>query len=208
MQQRDTTETVRLVLSSGELILRSIRLSGQRLTIGRRPHNDLSLDDLTVSGEHAVIRAQEGTTLIQDLGSRNGTVVNGSSVQEHVLHDGDVIDIGIYRLRVLVDRNPADPDERFAELAALVDAHVEVLNGPNAGTRLALARPITSIGDAGTQVAVVARRHAGYFLTHLEGLSFPLINGESIGLMSHPLAHNDLIELAGTMMRFRNRLNP
>jgi hypothetical protein len=55
------------------------------------------------------------------------------------------------------------------------------------------------------QVAALSRRKNGYFITHLEGLAFPLVNGDSIGLGSRQLADGDLIELAGTMLRFRIR---
>jgi hypothetical protein len=52
----------------------------------------------------------------------------------------------------------------------------------------------------------VSRRKAGYFITHLEGLALPLVNGESIGLGSRALADGDLIELSGAMLRFRLRM--
>ena len=52
------------------------------------------------------------------------------------------------------------------------------------------------------QVAVVARRPTGYFVTHLEGPAYPLVNGESIGLSAYALRDNDLIELAGTIIQF------
>ena len=65
-----------------------------------------------------------------------------------------------------------------------------------------LERPIVSIRNGNGQVAVVARRQSGYFLTHVEGLAYPLVNGESIGLGAHVLRDNDLIELAGTIIQF------
>ena len=62
--------------------------------------------------------------------------------------------------------------------------------------------PIVSIRNGSGQVAVIARRASGYFLTHVEGLAYPLVNGESIGLGAHVLRDNDLIELAGTIIQF------
>jgi FHA domain len=203
MQQRETTEAVRLVLSSGELVLRSIPMLKERQSIGRRPYNDIALDDLTVSGEHAVILKMGDFRVIRDLKSRNGTLLNGRLVAEQALQDGDVIDIGIYRLKFVLARPSRDAEDASREAPATNAALIETLNGPQAGTQLRLERAITSIGNTGTQVAVVARRRNGYYVTHLEGMSFPLVNGESIGLMAFPLAQNDLIELGGTMMRFR-----
>lgn len=203
MRQRETTEAARLVLSSGELVLRSIPVTKERLSIGRRPYNDIALDDLTVSGEHAVILKLGDFRVIRDLKSRNGTLLNGVLVAEQALTDGDMIDIGIYRLKFVLESASREPGDASRETPGTRAATIEILNGPQAGTQLRMERAISSIGNTGTQVAVVARRRNGYYVTHLEGMSFPLVNGESIGLMAFPLAHNDLIELGGTMMRFR-----
>jgi hypothetical protein len=59
-----------------------------------------------------------------------------------------------------------------------------------------------SLSNASGQVAVISRRKNGFFITHLEGTTFPLVNGESTGLISHLLRADDLIELAGTIFRF------
>lgn len=200
MQHHEKTAAAKLVLSFGDLVLRSIPILKDNITIGRRPYNDIALDDLTVSGEHAVILTVDGARVIKDLNSRNGTYVNGNPLQSHRLDHGDLIEIGIYRLRYLVDHRKADDTE--ADHAA---AWVEWLTGADRGNEQPLDRPIVPISGGGNQVAVVSRRRNGYFLTHLEGLSFPLLNGEPIGLSSHPLADGDLIELSGTMLRFRTK---
>ncbi len=204
MQSPETTDVPRLVLSSGQLVLRSIPMLKEQISIGRRPYNDVALDDLTVSGEHALIVQQGAQAVVRDLNSRNGTLVNGNPITEVPLANGDQIDIGIYRLKFILDVNAGLLDG--GGRAGAVLAVVEMLNGPQAGSHIALQRPITSIGQQTSQVAVIARRRSGFYLTHVEGLSLPLVNGESIGLMAYPLAHNDLIELGGVMMRFRVNL--
>lgn len=254
---------LRLFIGAGAVELRSLRVDVSMLTIGRRPYNDLPLDDLTVSGEHAMVRQRNGASVIYDLNSRNGTLVNGLPVQHRVLADGDVIDIGIYRLRfecapqpretsaadekasvVFVDgqgrQAPAGGTDRHA-LGATPDdfmrdgvmpdrvmphgatpdadglaadgfaadaspeprAFVEYLSGTQVGYRQPLDRTINRVGGPAEQVAVISRRKGGFFITHLEGLTFPQINGELIGLTAHRLADSDLIELAGAMLRFR-----
>ncbi|MFT4100158.1 MAG: FHA domain-containing protein [Burkholderiaceae bacterium] len=204
MQSPETTDGPRLVLSSGQLVLRSIPVLKEQTSIGRRPYNDVALDDLTVSGEHALIVQQGSQRILRDLNSRNGTLVNGRPITEVLLANGDQIDIGIYRLKFVADVGDGLLDG--AGRAGSVLAVIEMLNGPQAGSQIALQRPITSLGQQTSQVAVVARRRNGFYLTHVEGLSLPLVNGESIGLMAYPLAHNDLIELGGVMMRFRVNL--
>lgn len=203
MQDRQAAVSVRLLVSSGQSPLRIVALSKERVRIGRRPHNEIPLDDLTVSGEHAVIRTRGRESVVHDLDSRNGTLVNGLVVSQRVLCDGDVIDIGIYRLRFVVDR----PVSSLAylpvpEVGATV-AWIDFLSGPRAGTSQRIERDITRIDGFAEQVAVLSRRRGRFHITHLEGPSQPQVNGDPIGLVACALADGDLIELAGAMLRFR-----
>lgn len=196
MQQRETTARPRLLLSTASQQLRQIVIDKPRLTIGRRPYNDIMLDDLTVSGEHAVLLTRAGASVIEDLRSRNGTLVNDEPVIQRALLDGDRIEIGIYRLQYVIE--PLIPEgDRPPEWACL-----EALSGNGAGKVIAIDRPIVSLSDASGQVAVIARRRNGFFITHLEGTTFPLVNGEPTGLISCLLRADDQIELAGTIFRF------
>ena len=200
-QHRERTVAGKLVLSFGELVLRSIPIGTSRITIGRRPHNDIALDDLTVSGEHAAILFEAGEHVIRDLNSRNGTLVNGSSVFARRLEHQDSIEIGIYRLRYVLDpRGDAHPGRAAGPDGSY--ATMEMLTGPDRGSERVCDRPILSITGAGEQVAVLSHRKSGWVITHLEGFATPLVNGEPIGLLSHLLVDGDLIELAGSLFRF------
>jgi pSer/pThr/pTyr-binding forkhead associated (FHA) protein len=202
MQQRETTAIPKLVLSTTQRMLRRIVIDKARMSIGRRPYNDVMLDDLTVSGEHAVLHTTAGESVIHDLNSRNGTLVNGLPVMQRTLIDGDRIEIGIYRLQYVIEPAVGGVGEGGATRPQPVPAHVRLLSGPNAGGTLMLARPIVSITNGAGQVAVIARRRNGHHVTHLEGPTYPLVNGESIGLVARSLKHDDLIELAGTIFQF------
>jgi hypothetical protein len=81
-------------------------------------------------------------------------------------------------------------------------AIIQILNGPNLGRELELSKNLTTLGKPGVQVAVLARRPHGYFITHVEGASFPLVNGASVGEQPHQLNDHDIIELAGVKMEF------
>ncbi len=197
MQAHHAAAAIRLLITSGRSTLRVAAVARERLTIGRRPQNDIALDDLTVSGEHAAIETHGTESVIHDLDSRNGTLVNGLAISRRVLCSGDVIDIGIYRLRFVVDRPPPPKDNEA------VIGWIDFLSGPRAGTSQRVDRAITRIGGFAEQVAVLARRHGRFHLTHLEGPTLPQVNGEPIGLVARPLADGDLIELAGAMLRFR-----
>src|SRR5205823_8686520 len=70
-----------------------------RTTIGRKPHNDIQIDNLAVSGEHAVIVTILQDSFLEDLGSTNGTVVNGQPIKKHFLQNNNIIELGKYKLR-------------------------------------------------------------------------------------------------------------
>ncbi|MDP2805868.1 MAG: FHA domain-containing protein, partial [Gallionellaceae bacterium] len=81
-------------------------------------------------------------------------------------------------------------------------AAVQILNGPNAGKELELVKSLTTLGKPGVQVAVLAKRPHGFFITHVEGAKFPMVNGASTGEQPHQLNDHDIIELAGVKMEF------
>ena len=74
-------------------------LNKERATIGRRPSNDIHIDNLAVSGDHAVIVTIAGDSFLEDLNSTNGTLVNRKPIKKHVLEHADVIEFGKYQLR-------------------------------------------------------------------------------------------------------------
>jgi hypothetical protein len=82
-----------LVLLDDDQVVRTIPI-GRRARIGRQADNDLVLTDPGVSRHHAEITSERGTCTLRDLGSTNGTLVNGTRVSEHALRDGDRIQIG------------------------------------------------------------------------------------------------------------------
>jgi pSer/pThr/pTyr-binding forkhead associated (FHA) protein len=86
-------------------------LSKERLTIGRKPENDIPIDNLAVSGKHALIITILDDSFLEDLGSTNGTYVNGKLVKKHALKDGDVIAIGKHELKYVNENATADDDE-------------------------------------------------------------------------------------------------
>ena len=86
-------------------------LNQERLTIGRKPDNDIQIDNLAVSGKHALVITILDDSFLEDLGSTNGTYVNGKLVKKHALKDGDVIAIGKHELKYVNEHATADDDE-------------------------------------------------------------------------------------------------
>lgn len=83
-----------LLAISGPLKGALFRLSNEEVTIGRHSSNQLCIGDLSVSRHHCTIRGRDGQHTIQDIGSNNGTLVNGICITDHVLTDGDEIAVG------------------------------------------------------------------------------------------------------------------
>ncbi len=65
-----------------------------------------------------------------------------------------------------------------------------------------LTKALTTLGKPGVQVAVIAKRPQGYFITHVEGAQHPSVNGQAIGPAPHALKDHDLIEIAGIKLEF------
>ncbi len=291
----------------------------ERMTIGRKTHNDIVVDNLAVSGEHAAIVTILQDSFLEDLDSTNGVEVNGARCKKHFLQNNDVIEIGKHKFKYVNDQITQMTSEEFertmvirssmnqppkisavkpvqpasmtvtqtnlsklledevqatgrymaqpetiplpppvsvpattsAAPAALLQvavpvpppapsvvaektaapaqpvvaadappavrlvvpqpkvsppagqlATVQILSGANAGKELDLVKSLTTLGKPGVQVAVLTRRPQGFFITHVEGEKFPLVNGQSLSTQPRQLSDHDIIELAGIKMEF------
>ncbi|HRD33632.1 MAG TPA: FHA domain-containing protein [Rhodocyclaceae bacterium] len=236
----------KLILSMDGLVLKEIPLDKERLTIGRKPNNDIQIDNLAISGQHAVITTILNDAFLEDRNSTNGTYVNGQPIKKHVLQSNDVVELGKYRLRYIVDSaqpglSPSElvdtqalepimappeiesgssragrssqtqilsPGLRDAALSTTVGGVpvavgvVQILSGANSGRELELTKSLTTLGKPGKQVAVITRRPHGYFITHVEGATFPLVNGRELDAQAHRLNEHDIIDIAGVKMEF------
>ena len=110
----------KLILSMDGLVLKEIELTKERISIGRKPHNDIQIDNLAISGEHAVITTILDDAFLEDQNSTNGTYVNGQPVKKHVLQNNDLIELGKYRLKFIKNsaERTVNPSE-FVETAAV-----------------------------------------------------------------------------------------
>ncbi|MCZ6663798.1 MAG: FHA domain-containing protein [Gammaproteobacteria bacterium] len=102
----------KLVLSMNGAVQGEFPLENERISIGRKPDNDIQIDNLAVSGKHALIITILDDSFLEDLGSTNGTYVNGKLVKKHALRNGDVIGLGKHELKYVNEHATAD-DEDF-----------------------------------------------------------------------------------------------
>lgn len=94
----------KLILSMDGAVIKEYPLNKERMTIGRKPHNDIAIDNLAVSGEHAAIVTILHDSFLEDLDSTNGLEVNGTPTKKHFLQNNDVIEIGKYKLKYINDQ--------------------------------------------------------------------------------------------------------
>ncbi len=215
----------RLILSMDGLVLKEMVLEKERTTIGRKPHNDIQIDNLAISGDHAAIVTILNDAFLEDMSSTNGSYVNGQPVKKQVLQDNDVIELGKYRLKYIADSGAAAAADQDVSFAQAIETNsgrqatpapdvapppqqsgavgmIQILSGTHAGRTLELSKSLTTLGKPGTQVAVITRRPHGYFITHVEGTVFPVVNGRALDAQAHRLNDNDIIEIAGVKMEF------
>jgi pSer/pThr/pTyr-binding forkhead associated (FHA) protein len=135
-----------------------LKLDRQRMTIGRRADNDLCLPYPAVSGEHAVILTILDDSFLEDLGSTNGTLVNGAAVAKHFLRDRDEIDVGRHILIYCADdaatvERPSPPTDVPMSAKRRPDSVPQRSSANGAETAPAIARDATSGVEATTQFA-------------------------------------------------------
>ncbi len=151
----------KLILSMDGLVLKEIPLSKERTTIGRKPHNDIQIDNLAVSGEHAVIVTILADSFLEDLGSTNGTFVNGKTVKKHFLQGNDVIELGKYKLKYISEALPGAA--KAADFEKTMVLRPGAMRKPPDAPAPAVAGPApghAATPPAGTPAAAGADTHA------------------------------------------------
>jgi pSer/pThr/pTyr-binding forkhead associated (FHA) protein len=218
----------KMIVSIDGVVIKEVQLSKDRTTLGRRPYNDVVIDNLAISGEHAVFQMTGSEVFIEDLNSTNGTYVNGKAAKKQLLQNGDMVEVGKYKIKFVneaasdgfektmmvksIPGGTAAPTAQSVGMASLaprvstapstVQASIKVLSGAASGREVPLTKVVTTIGKPGVAVAAITKRQHGFVVHHVEGAGNPSLNGAPIGTEPVSLKNGDLIELAGTQMQF------
>jgi len=199
----------KMIVSIDGVVIKEVQLTKERSTLGRRPYNDIVIDNLAVSGEHAGILMNGNEVFLEDLGSTNGTYVNGKAVKREQLHNGDTVEIGKYKIKFVSEAEHPDFDKTMVfkpgeipPAPAAVTGNLRVLSGTASGREVPLTKVVTTVGKPGLAVAAITRRQHGFVVAHVEGAGIPTLNGAPIGREPVALKSGDVIELAGTKMQF------
>ena len=143
----------KMIVSIDGVVIKEVQLTKDRTTLGRRPYNDIVIDNLAVSGEHAVMQMSGAQVFLEDLNSTNGTYVNGKAIKKQQLQNGDTVEIGKYKIKYVHD-GAADSFEKTmvinsgavvgaAEAAAPVgNAAIRVMSGAAAGREVPLVKVV------------------------------------------------------------------
>jgi hypothetical protein len=217
----------KLLFSLDGQLLGEYPLDKPLLRIGRRRDNDIAIDNLMISSEHAQVVVIGQNALLQDLDSTNGTVVNGVRVKQHVLQHDDIIMLGHYQLRYWDEA--ASGNHSTAEAAAMThridelgkfpreslsedkDASAErcsgrlyVISGPDFGKDILLSQPVIHIGAPGLPVAKILQNGRDYCIQPLAGVESLMLNGQPLTdcEAGRPLQDHDLIAYGGVKMEF------
>lgn len=181
--------------------------------IGRKAGCDIVLNDVGVSGEHAIIKTVGLKSTIQDLDSTNGTFIENKRVKVHELKHGESILVGNHTLIYRDDANleppklgkqstatPVAPQGQTTVLMAF--AQLLAVDGKDKGKRVPLIQEVVSINNPGKSPARINRTSEGYLLQASVGPGEPRINDKPVPPGGHLLEKGDVIEVAGTKFQF------
>ncbi|MFV1984214.1 MAG: FHA domain-containing protein [Thiohalomonadales bacterium] len=222
--QTPTNNNSKLVITLDGAVINEFVINKDSISIGRKLSNDIQLNELTVSGNHSVIKTSENKTYIKDMASTNGTLLNGVQISKSALKHGDIIQVGDYQFTYFAANDEYKPSmfikAEFEESKNKINtpspvkssnmplAGVRILNGPLKSKILDLRRPFNTIGFNGKKSAIIARNPDGYTISILKDKNFssesdiPKINGTTLGEDFEKLNNHDVIELLDTQIEF------
>jgi len=218
--------TAKLIMTLDGAILKEYPITKDSMGIGRRHGNDIQVNDMTISGRHVLITSIGIDTFVEDLGTTNGTMVNGNYVSKLLLMHGDIIQIGAHQFTYFtqedVDYEPTMFIKAEMDETRMIDANkpisdemkgtplgaAKLLNGPCANVVMEMRKPFNTIGFKGKTLAMIARGMDGYSITIFQGKSIvsnkeiPLLNGQPVTEHAKKLNEHDIIEISGFQMEF------
>lgn len=220
----------KLILTLDGEVINEYPVSEKIISIGRKHGNDIQLNDLTISGRHALIFSEKNQIIVEDLASTNGTLVNGNHISKTTLNHGDIIQIGHHQFTFLSQGEAkyeptmfikAEMDEtqmvlpewesRAEAIKGQPLAGLRTLNGPLARTVMELRKAFSTVGFQGEKLALISRGLDGYTISQIKkpnnnrrGTDQPLLNGESISSKQIDLKPGDIINIAGFEVEFFN----
>lgn len=204
----------KIVVSIDGVVIKEVQLSKERTTVGRRPYNDIVIDNIAVSGEHAILQMAGSQVHLEDMNSTNGTYLNGKAVKRQALNHNDVIEISKYKIKFIDESAGNDKDLQKTMVIKPGDipggggapiaqkACIKVLSGAAAGKQVELTKVVTTMGKPGVAVAAITKRMNGYVIAQVEGSQPITLNDQNLSKDPVLLNSGDTLVLAGAQMQF------
>jgi pSer/pThr/pTyr-binding forkhead associated (FHA) protein len=192
----------KLTLSFKDRKLKIFPLTEDEAVIGRSPECAVHIDSLAVEPEHARIQKHGAHYQLTALGDQHAISVNGVSAAAHELNDGDHIQVGKHTLTFSLEAGGTFMGQAEHVLRQPAIGWLQILNGSHLGRTIRLDKAMTRVGRSHVAVAVVVRRDSGYYLSHLEGDSPPLVNDQTLGDETFPLRNGDQIRIGTLQLQF------
>ena len=196
----------RLTLSFKGQKLKIFALEGVETVIGRDNSCAVFIDSLAIEPQHAIIRQQAEICTIEPV-TRGGQVfVNEAQIEgAHELSDRDCIQVGKHTLTFSLEQQlPVQEAPAVTPARVQVDDHswLQILSGSHLGRTIRLDKAFTRIGSTDSNLAVIARRNDGYYLSHLNGETSPLVNDQPINESTWKLGNEDHINVGELKVQF------
>lgn len=160
----------KLILSHGAKILNEYELDQEVLTIGRKASNDIQIENMAISGQHAKVITIGDDSFLEDLNSTNGTKVNGSPITKHSLQNDDSISVGLYTLKY-VNENAAGDEEDDFEKTMIIRPDVNTVHDKKA---------LASMGHVNAGIKQVSQS-LDHSVKVEKKAKLKLLNGNNIG---------------------------
>jgi pSer/pThr/pTyr-binding forkhead associated (FHA) protein len=145
-----------MIVSIDGVVIKEVQLTKDRTTLGRRPYNDIVIDNLAVSGEHAVLQLTGNEVFLEDLNSTNGTYVNGKAVKKQLLQNNDTVEIGKYKIKFINEAPGATFEKTMIIKPGMVPPPLQKPAGAAAGAATATTTAPAPVGQSAAQAAAHA----------------------------------------------------
>jgi pSer/pThr/pTyr-binding forkhead associated (FHA) protein len=154
----------KMIVSIDGVVIKEVQLTKDRTTLGRRPYNDIVIDNLAVSGEHAVLQMSGTEVYLEDLNSTNGTYVNGKAVKKQLLQNNDTVEIGKYKIKYINEvAGPTFEKTMILKAGAVMPpVHAPAAaSGQGAGATAVAAAQAADLGQVNASIKVLSGAAAG-----------------------------------------------
>lgn len=179
-------------------VVRSYPLEAEKVRVGRDETNDLVVDSPAFAPVHAVIVSRGKNCMIKQLNDDFPLVINGKTIKESRLHEGDTITAGQHSIVYSTDQAGRKIKSDYLPHTA----NFQIISGANMGKIFPLNIPMTLLGEPGSGIVVISKRKDGYFASILENIGIITLNDQPLDDKMIKLNCHDVLVIGNTTVQF------